>query len=99
MDKFGLKPDHPNRAYFTMHPKPERDRNDAPEDDVLLVPADLDQIPPLAVGGLDDLRVVPIGQLAPVGLLVVLVDQVEVQTLRGPIIPATEKAQLGRPLI
>jgi len=53
----------------------------------------------MALGRLDVLRVVPIGRLAPVGLLVVLVDQVEIQTLRGPIVPATQKARLGRPLI
>ena len=98
-DDLGLDRDHSFRDGAQAQSEPDSDRDDAPEDDVLLVPANLDQIPPMAVGRLDDLRVVPIGQLAPVGLLVVLVDQVEDQTLRGPIIPATEKAQLGRPLI
>jgi hypothetical protein len=88
-------------------PKTDCDFDDPPEDDVLLIAAQIDLIPSVAVGRVDQLRAVSIGHLTFVGLLVVPVDQVEVQTLRppiipwrrGPVIPPAEEARQWRLLI
>jgi hypothetical protein len=75
----------------------ERDLDDALEDNVLLVAANFDLIPPTAVGLLDAVGMIPVGQLS--DLIVVPVDEVEIQRLVPPIVPATQKARRVRLLI